>query len=129
MSDNSISVLLVGQNVQRCPELHWWLDNRELRSEYAEFYHDAWSRMSRRQFDLVIIIVSISSPIELRFHCLTCWPDLRLRSSFPEPLRPISCGCACSTAGDGASVPRLFGRATSTVHSTRHCMPSGIHAI
>jgi len=54
MRHNSISVLLVGQNVQRCPELHWWLDNRELRYEYAEFYHDTRSRISRRQFDLLI---------------------------------------------------------------------------
>jgi CheY-like chemotaxis protein len=54
MSNNSISMLLVGQNVQRCPELHWWLDNRELRCEYAESCHDACSRISRRQFDLVI---------------------------------------------------------------------------
>jgi hypothetical protein len=54
MRHNSISVLLVGQTVQRCPELHCWLDNRELRYEYAEFYHDTRSRISRRQFDLVI---------------------------------------------------------------------------
>ena len=40
--------------MQRCPELHWWLDNRELRYEYAEFCHDARSRIPRRQFDLVI---------------------------------------------------------------------------
>jgi hypothetical protein len=54
MRDNSISMLLVGQNVQRCPELYWWLDSRELRCEYAEFCHDARSRILRRQFDLVI---------------------------------------------------------------------------
>jgi hypothetical protein len=54
MSNNSISMLLVGQNVQRCPELRWWLDNRELRREYAESCHDACSRVSRRQYDLVI---------------------------------------------------------------------------
>jgi hypothetical protein len=53
MRDNSISMLLVGQNMQRCAELHWWLDNRELRCEYAEFYHDACSRVSQRQYDLV----------------------------------------------------------------------------
>ena len=54
MRHNSISMLLVGQTVQRCRELHWWLDNRELRYEYAEFCNDARSRISRTQFDLVI---------------------------------------------------------------------------
>ena len=54
MRHNSISMLLVGRNLQRCPELYWWLDNRELRCDYAEFCHDACSRISRRQFDLVI---------------------------------------------------------------------------
>ena len=51
MRHNSISMLLVGRNLQRCPELYWWLDNRELRCEYAEFCHDACSRISRRQFE------------------------------------------------------------------------------
>jgi hypothetical protein len=54
MRDNSISMLLVGENVNRCPELHSWADNREFWCEYTEFYHEACNRISRRQFDLVI---------------------------------------------------------------------------
>jgi CheY-like chemotaxis protein len=54
MRDSPISILLVGEKVQRCAELHRWLHNRGLWSEYAEFYRDACSRISRRQFDLVI---------------------------------------------------------------------------
>jgi CheY-like chemotaxis protein len=71
MSDNSISVLLVGQNVQRSPELHWWLDNRELRCEYAESCHDACSRVSRRQYDLVISEYQL--PDRTAFPLLDLW--------------------------------------------------------
>jgi hypothetical protein len=54
MRDSSISILLIGEKVQHCSELLWWLDDRGLPCEYAEFYEDACSRISRRQFDLVI---------------------------------------------------------------------------
>jgi CheY-like chemotaxis protein len=49
-----ISILLVGENLQRCTELHRWLDNQRLRCECAASYQGAYSRISRRQFDLVI---------------------------------------------------------------------------
>jgi CheY-like chemotaxis protein len=54
MRDSPISILLVGEKVQQCAELHRWLHSRGLWCEYAEFYRDACSRISRRQFDLVI---------------------------------------------------------------------------
>jgi CheY-like chemotaxis protein len=54
MRDGSISVLLVGENLRHCPDLHRWLDKERLRWEYAESYQDACSRISRRPFDLVI---------------------------------------------------------------------------
>lgn len=54
MRDGSISILLVGENLQRCPELHRWLDNQRLRCECAASYQGACSRIPRRQFGLVI---------------------------------------------------------------------------
>src|ERR1700740_1900023 len=54
MRGSPISILLVGKKVQHCTELHRWLHNRGLWCEYAEFYRDACSWISRRQFDLVI---------------------------------------------------------------------------
>src|SRR5215469_18066445 len=54
MRNGSISILLVGENLQRCPELHRWLDNQRLLCECAASYQGACSRTSRRQFDLVL---------------------------------------------------------------------------
>jgi hypothetical protein len=105
MRDNSISMLLVGENVNRCPELHWWADNRELWCEYTEFYHEACNRISRRQFDLVISEYQL--PDRTAFPLLDVLAGSPATLFFSEPLRPISCGCSCSTAGDGASAPPL----------------------
>ena len=54
MRNGSISILLVGENLQRCPELHRWLDHQRLLCECVASYQGACSRTSRRQFDLVI---------------------------------------------------------------------------
>ena len=54
MRDGSISILLVGKNLQCCPELYRWLDNRRLRYESVESYENARGWISRRQFDLVM---------------------------------------------------------------------------
>jgi CheY-like chemotaxis protein len=54
MRDGSICILLVGENLQRCPELHRWLHNWELGCDYARLYQDACNHLSQTQFDLVI---------------------------------------------------------------------------
>ena len=54
MRGGSISILLMGENLQHCAELHRWLDNQRLRCECAASYRGGCSRISRRQFDLVI---------------------------------------------------------------------------
>ena len=53
MRGGSISILLVGENLQRCPELHRWLDSQRLLCECAASYQGACSRISRMRFDLV----------------------------------------------------------------------------
>lgn len=54
MRDGSILILLVGENLQRCSELHRWLYNRDLQCDYSRLYQDACRQISHRQFDLVI---------------------------------------------------------------------------
>ena len=54
MRDGSVLVLVVGENLQRCVELHRWVGGRGLRHEYASCYRDACDRLSRRPFDLVL---------------------------------------------------------------------------
>jgi hypothetical protein len=126
MRHNSISMLLVGRNLQRCPELYWWLDNRELRCEYAEFCHDACSRISRIQFDLVISEYQL--PDRTAFPLLDVLAGSPATLFFSRALATDFLWLLMLDRGRRCVGPRLFDRATSTVHSTGLGMPSGIHA-
>lgn len=54
MRDGSISALLVGKQVQGCPELRCWFDSRRLTSEHSASFQEACDRIRQKQFDLII---------------------------------------------------------------------------
>jgi len=116
MRNGSISILLVGENLQRCPELHRWLDNQRLLCECAASYQGACSRTSRRQFDLVIS--------EYQLPDRTAFPLLDLLAGSPATL-------FFSRALENDFLWLLMldrGRqASSTVRSTAFCTPSRLH--
>jgi len=54
MAKKSISVLLAGDDVGRCPKLLRWLDSRGCLCEFASSYRNACRLIMRTPFDLVI---------------------------------------------------------------------------